>query len=397
MDTSPQAPAQPEIWQKYLKNDEQILWEGQPYAGVQWRRGDMTRVMSGVLLLAIFGVATFVAINIADTSDTGSLVFLLLFEFFMSIFLFGGLYAAVFQFHFAAKQRGRTHYAITNKRAMALITGKKPKFEDGPLDATTNLDYVPGEFASIYYKKTAKLALRSIKKAGESNSRTTYSTEYIYQGFELVPDGAKAYQTMLGVLGAKLASPEAATAGKNGEAWQDFLFEGEELLWQGAPGTGPRPTKVGVVVTVIGVLIMMFFGPVIMRALSANIDDPGIAVMGGFAALMFLLGLWMAVGHWLRDIKKRKATRYALTTQRAFVASSPGKRKMLTFALTADYRPLLLKGLMDEVTFGEEYWFNSKGEKTKRAISFEFLKDGKEVYDLLTKNSIRLEEEAETA
>jgi hypothetical protein len=329
--------------------------------------------------------------------EGGKMIFTIFFGLILSIVFFAGLYNTTFQFYFAALRRGRTHYAITNQRAMALTTGRKEKFEDGVLNATTNLDYVPGEFASIYYKKIAKRQVNhSNHKHGETRKPTTYSTHYTYQGFELIPDGAIAYQTMLKVIGAKLANPSDAKAGKGGEAWQDFLFEGETLLWEGAPGTGLRPTKFGVVFTVLGALMMYIFGPVVVRALSSGLGSSEALVIGGLAASVFLLGLWMAVGIWVLDIRKRKATRYALTNQRAFVASALAGRKMLTYAIKPHYRPLLLKGMTDEVTFGEEDSFDRKtGAKGQRAISFKFLKDGQALYDIITKVSIEIDAAAD--
>ena len=382
----------PGLWAKYLKPDEQILWQGQPYAGVHMRRGDVAKIIGGVAVMIITALMALLGYAMLAPFEGMEVVFIIVLWSGLLAFFSMGLYGAVFQFFIAAKRRAKTHYAITNQRALSLVTGSKEKFEDGVLDATTNLDYVPGTFASIYYKKTAKLELRAVANprghgSGPRRDKSSYSTKYIYQGFELIADGAKAYQTMLGVLGAKLADPEAAVAGLSGEAWQDFLLEGEKLLWQGAPSTGPRPTKVGVVVSVIGLLLMYYFGILAQRVLSLGFDSSGFYIIGGFAVAMFLLGLWMAVGHWLLDMRKRHATRYALTNQRAFVANALGQRKMLTFALVAEYRPLLIKGLRDNVTFGEEDWFNKDGDKTKRAIAFEYLKDGAEVYAHLTKIS----------
>lgn len=388
-------------WAKYLKKDEEILWQGRPSGRVHMRRGDVSRIIGGVLVMVVCILMAAGGYAIAAPISGLKIVFLIFYwSFLLGLFIYA-LYMAVFQFYFTAVTRRKTHYAITNQRAMALVTGNKEKFEDGVLDGSTNLDYVPGDLASIYYKKTAKRKLQNISNkhghgSGPRRDKSSYSTEYIYQGFELIPDGANAYQTMLGVQGAKLAKSVPAKAGNSGEAWQDFLLQGEELLWQGAPATGPRPTKAGVIATVIGLLFLFYFGPIALRALSADIEEPGVLAIGGFAAVMSVLGLWLAVGHWLLDIRKRKAIRYALTNQRAFVASALAGRKMLTFALTADYRPLLIKGQMDMVTFGEEDWFDGDGNKTKRPIAFEFLKDGKEVYDHLTKISIRLEDAAET-
>ncbi len=387
----------PELWAPYLKANEEILWEGRPSSRIHMRRGDVSRIVLGILVLPILVVMALIFSSILKPEEGGGLFGSILVGLVFAVFFATILYTSVFQFYFAAKRRGRTHYAITNQRAMALTTGRKVKFEDGSLDENTNLDYVPGALASIFYKKIAKLQVNSNNNSsGGARSKSTYSTRYIYQGFELIPDGAVAYQTMLEVLGAKLADPTPAKAGARGEAWQDFLFEGEELLWQGAPGTRPRPTKAGVILTVIGVFFIYQFGPMALYALLFGADDVHGVVAGGFGAFMFLLGLWMAVGIWLLDIRKRKATRYALTNKRAFIASALAGRKMLTFALVPHYRPLLIKGMMDDVSFGEEDSFDRKtGAKTKRAISFQYLKDGKEVYDILTKVSIEIDAAAE--
>ncbi len=392
------SPSSVDIWLPYLKSDEHILWQGRPSANYHMRRGDVGRIIGGILAMVLIVLMAYAAFRIAGPLEGKSAALAIPFGLIYLIIFSVGLYSAVLQFYFAAKKRGRTHYAITNQRAMALTTGRKVKFEDGALDANTNLDYVPGALASIYYKKIAKRRANSSSGHGSHSAshrrKTTYSTEYTYQGFELIPNGAEAYETMLKVLGAKLANPLTAKSGKNGEAWEDFLFEGETLLWQGAPGTGPRPTKLGIVLTVIGVIFMYYFGRLAMRTLFSGIDDSGVMILGAIAALMFVLGLWMAVGIWLLDIRKRKAIRYALTNKRAFVANALTGRNMLTFALVPMYRPLLLKGSMDEVTFGEEDWFDGNGTKTKRAISFKYLKDGQEVYDILTKVSIEIDAKA---
>ena len=393
MSDLPTSPA--DIWAPFLKKDEKILWQGRPSGAFHMRRGDVWNIFGGILVMLVTAfMATMVLKSNAPLAFSIVFVLITLFGFLF------GLYMATFQFYFAAIRRGKTHYAITNQRAMALTTGRKEKFEDEVLDENTNLDYVPGEFASIYYKKVAKRRQndRNGNSGGHSGSRrrTTYSTIYTYEGFELIPDGAIAYQTMLGVIGAKLAKLGIAKAGKGGEAWQDFLFEGEALLWEGAPATGLRPTKFGIIFTVLGALFMYFFGPVVVRALSSGSGSAEALIIGGLAALMFLLGLWMAVGIWLLDIRKRKATRYALTNKRAFVASALAGRNMLTYAIKPHYRPLLIKGMMDEVTFGEEDWFDRKtGDKTKRVISFKFLKDGQAVYDIITKVSVDIDAAAD--
>ncbi len=389
-----------DIWVPFLKDGEKILWQGRPSGAFHMRRGDGWKIFGGIMAMLITAFMASVAFSPDSIVANGPIAFKIVFG---AIVLFGflvGLYMMSFRFYFEAVQRGKTHYAITSKRALTLVKGRKEKFEDEVLDAATNLDYVPAEFASIYYKKVAQrereIHNRSGIRAGRQKQQTTYSTKYIYKGFELIPDGAVAYQTMLGVIGAKLAKPDAAKAGKSGEAWQDFLFEGEELLWEGAPSTGLRPTKFGIVFTVLGALIMYFAGPAAVRALSSGSGSSEALIIGGLAVVMFLLGLWMAVGIWLLDIRKRKATRYALTNKRAFVARAFAGRNMLTYAIKPHYRPLLLKGRTDEVTFGEEDWFDPKtGAKTKRAISFSQLKDGQAVYDIITKVSTEIDAAAE--
>ena len=387
----------PDIWAPHLRKDEEILWQGRPSPRFHLRRGDIWNIFAGILGIPILIGMVFVFLDLLEPK-TGEWSYKLIVGGVIFTALFAAvLYTSVFQLYFATKRRAKTHYAITNQRTMSLITGRKEKFDDQVLDSHTNLDYVPGKLASIYYKKIAKrMAHSDGNDKGVSRRRTTYSTTYTYVGFELIPDGATAYQTMLKVIGAKLANPEAAKASTDGEAWEDFLLVGEELLWQGAPDTGPRPTKLGVILTIIGAIFIYYFGGLAMRTLFSGSDDSGVLIIGAIAALMFLLGLWMAVGIWLLDIRKRKATRYALTNKRAFVASALAGRKMLTYSIKPYYRPLLLKGMMDEVTFGEEDWFDPKtGAKIKRAISFKFLKDGQEVYDNITKVSTEIDAAAE--
>ncbi len=389
-------PPTSEIWTPHLQEGENILWLGRPSGAFHMRRGDMGNILGGIAVMLITAFMATVALSSSGPLEGGQIIFSIIFGSILAGVFLLGLNMATLQFYFAAKRRGRTHYAITNQRAMALTTGRKEKFEDGPLDENTNLDYVPGALASIFYKKIAKRQVSSQNDHhGGGRRQATFSTRYIYQGFEFISDGAVAYQTMLEVLGAKLADPAPAKDGARGEAWEDFLFEGEDLLWQGAPGTGPRVTKAGVILTVIGVFFIYQFGPMALYALLFGADDVHGVVAGGFGVFMFLLGMWMAVGIWLLDIRKRKATRYALTNKRAFIASALAGRKMLTFALVPLYRPLLIKGMMDDVTFGEEDWFDkTTGAKTKRAIAFQYLKDGKEVYDILTEASIKLDAEA---
>jgi len=392
-----QAAPSSDIWAPYLKEGEEVLWQGRPSGAFHMRRGDGWTIVGGLFAMLVTGFMASVVFSSTGFTSNLPLAFKI---FFGIMLLFGfvvGLYMVTLRFYFDAVKRGKTCYAITNQRALSLTKARKKTFKEEPLNAATNLDYVPGALASIYYKKVAKrVAHRNESTSGHAGARkrrTTYSTTYIYEGFELISDGAVAYQTMLGVIGAKLANPDGA---KSGEAWQDFLLEGEALLWEGAPATGPRPTKFGIVFSVLGLIVMAIAGPTAMRAFTSEYGGAEVMVFGTVAAVVFLLALAFVAAIWLVDIRKRKATRYALTNKRAFVAKAFGGRNMLTFSIQPFFRPLLLEGYTDEVTFGEEDWFHPKtGAKTKRALSFKYLKDGKEVYDIITRVSTAIDAEAE--
>lgn len=97
-----------------LIKDEQVLWEGQPTTYVTFTRGDMFLIPFSILWggFAIFWEATVFL--------SGAPVFFLLFG---SIFVAVGLYMIFGRFIYKKLKKGRTYYAVTNKRIIAVEAG----------------------------------------------------------------------------------------------------------------------------------------------------------------------------------------------------------------------------------------------------------------------------------
>lgn len=107
-----------DIWAPYVKGGEKTLWQGRPSGAFHMRRGDVWNIFGGIAAMLVTAFMAIVAL-----SSNAPIVFKI---FFGAIVLFGFLYAlymTTFQFYFAAVRRGKTHYAITNHRAL----GSQPR------------------------------------------------------------------------------------------------------------------------------------------------------------------------------------------------------------------------------------------------------------------------------
>jgi len=165
---------------------------------------------------------------------------------------------------------------------------------------------------------------------------------------------------------------------KRGESWEDYLEEGEKLLWEGAPATGLRFSGTGLALSLFGVF---FFGfSMFWVGLASNTG-------GGFIATLFglpfvLVGLWLVAGHWFYDSYKRKRSRYALTSQRALIARTVFGRRMESYPIDRFSPIMLVEGPLDTVNFHQKTVRGKNGD-TQINIGFRFINEGKKVYRLL--------------
>jgi len=114
--------------------------------------------------------------------------------------------------------------------------------------------------------------------------------------------------------------------------WKDILVPGESILWQGQPDPRIIWRDMISLSSLFGLIFAAFaiFWSGLAWALLAQGGARGIFMVFPLAGLPFaLIGLYLMVGHLIRDAHVRRATHYTLTTQNAFVARNLDGRRTL--------------------------------------------------------------------
>ena len=163
--------------------------------------------------------------------------------------------------------------------------------------------------------------------------------------------------------------------------WQARLEPGETLLWQGRPDGRLVFAWRHAVEAVLaagfsfGTLILVGMFLLLLPQLVAMAVLPGVVFFGLMA---FFLGPWMH----LRDARRRRNTRYALTTRRAIVAQSDrnGRVAVRSFPISPDSP---IGTAWDSVTFAQMR-VRRGGRSQDLDIGFERIgEDAKLVHDHL--------------
>jgi hypothetical protein len=100
----------------YLNPDEDLIWAGQPQAGIKFRKSDILFIPFGMLWTAFFAVLIW-QLHIYTTVP----------------FFFVGLYMLIGRFIVDARYRTRVYYALTDSRIIILRGYFKRKIESVPL------------------------------------------------------------------------------------------------------------------------------------------------------------------------------------------------------------------------------------------------------------------------
>lgn len=102
---------QSQIFNAQLLPNERILWQGRPRQGVFLRASD-----AFVIPFSLFWCG-FAIFWVAMTVMMGAPIY---FSLFGLPFIAAGIYLVIGRFFYEAWQRGKTHYAVTNKRILIL-------------------------------------------------------------------------------------------------------------------------------------------------------------------------------------------------------------------------------------------------------------------------------------
>jgi hypothetical protein len=118
------------LFEKYLKDQEQILWSGQPKLGIQLRDADMILIPMSIIVIGFAIILNYILFYY-EASFTFRILGILL--------AVGGLYMGILRFFTDATKRAQTFYCITSKRVI-ILKGKKKSIKTLPLKNIDRMD-----------------------------------------------------------------------------------------------------------------------------------------------------------------------------------------------------------------------------------------------------------------
>lgn len=171
---------QTENWEAYLDPGERLLWEGEPAKGLRINGAAITKSLFGIPFLAFALFWTYGASDSFSTFLAPTLGFKTFFPMFGILFILVGLYMLVGQYFWGAYKRGRTRYALSDKRAFIASQAIRKELNFYPIKAATEVHMKPGTETSIYF------AVRIY--------RSKNGARRVPLGFEYISDGEEVYR-----------------------------------------------------------------------------------------------------------------------------------------------------------------------------------------------------------
>jgi hypothetical protein len=173
-------------WTPKLDPDERVLWTGAPARDLRFPLRRVPRSLAGLLTLgfALFWTALGAngLVSGAWRTEQGFTFWLLILLPLTGLpILAFGLYETVGHVFYDARTRARTRYALTNRRALIALDGKKPSLTSWPIQPDTVVNFEEGAEATIYF-------------ATESSKDSEGSWTHTRVGFEFIADGDKVYR-----------------------------------------------------------------------------------------------------------------------------------------------------------------------------------------------------------
>ena len=186
--TGPTADGAPEGWGAYLDRDEKLLWEGAPATGLRFRASDLGKSVFGLFFLgfSIFWVAG--ASSVTSGFHTSGLAagpegVFQFFPLFGLPFVLVGAYMVFGQYLWNAYVRGKTRYALTDRRAIIAKSALGRSLKSWPINKRTRLELIPGDESTIWFAEE--------ERRGNKGRRYT-----VKKGFEYITGGDQVYRLM---------------------------------------------------------------------------------------------------------------------------------------------------------------------------------------------------------
>lgn len=164
------------------------------------------------------------------------------------------------------------------------------------------------------------------------------------------------------------------------------LKQGEHIVWRGRPVQGFLFSRAILLWTALGVVLVLLALALLMQ---------GEAGAAALALPLLAFGLYLIVGHPLLDRKQRAGLEYAITTQRALIASGS---RVKAWPILAQSRITLRKGATDRVGFAVYRQLGVQQGSSRRLVAFRDLADGTKPHALLQQlkaRAIALDDQAQ--
>ncbi len=143
------------LFQPDLLQSETIEWSGQPETSVNFNRTDIFLIPFSLLWggFALFALVALIFSWFAGTREAESIIGYLVGIFMIVFFAIIGVYLIVGRFAYKKWQKRRTHYALTNKRALVLSLSFGRKIQGIFLDRlpTINKSVRHNGIGTIYF------------------------------------------------------------------------------------------------------------------------------------------------------------------------------------------------------------------------------------------------------
>lgn len=169
-----------EGWGPYLDRGEKLVWEGAPAGGIRIRPSDLFQSLFGLFFL---GFSVFWVYMAATMGGGAPGPFGVIFPLFGLPFVAVGIYLVAGRFFWKAYVRGRTRYALTDKRAIVATNAFKRTLKSYPINAGTKIEIEPGPETTIWFAEE--------ERRGQKGRRYT-----VKKGFEYIADGEEVYRMM---------------------------------------------------------------------------------------------------------------------------------------------------------------------------------------------------------
>ena len=119
------------LFDRYLKEQEEILWMGQPKKGIQIRDADMLLIPMSIILLGFSLILDYML-----TQYQSSFAFKILGIMLAS----ASVYIGIIRFFVDSARRASTFYCITNRRVIVMKGKKKQRISTLPLRNIEQMD-----------------------------------------------------------------------------------------------------------------------------------------------------------------------------------------------------------------------------------------------------------------